>query len=430
MEFLYPRSRQFPFDEVSELIVRAMEDRNWNVPGLKVTFDEYGSGDSKFRMVRYIRGEDFKLYFGRAQGQAGNDRRHTWNDTAAITEMVIPGKEIHVYEDESGPTFYLYVGSNWAEDREQFMNDLKVNSKLNGKPKTYLEYKGGCNCRQTQGASFPAVGFITALLSGNEKALMEMHHTHSNRRPPVLVHTNDLQREYNPTNYEPTVFLTDGIMEEFRLYLEYILQIILSEPLPPTKVDIFAKTEIIPFPDSIGPLFTFGEGQDAERIKLGKKDPGQLEPSSRYGLFGSGYRLVPWSAKNTDSVPKIAFEGFCWCGIGEVDKKTPIGSLVVYGHYRWSDREQYVIRVRPNRANDIYIADHSAYEKRRYEISETLGGRDRFTNAEVDDFTCARGRTIVPITEYTGGFEKPIVLICRELSLDEVEIVSGPTRSG
>jgi hypothetical protein len=94
--------------------------------------------------------------------------------------------------------------------------------------------------------------------------------------------------------------------------------------------------------------------------------------------------------------------------------------------YRWSDREKYVLKIKPNRANDIYIVDYALYDKRRAEITVTLGERNSFTNAEVGDMHRAAARTLIPIAEYKGGFEKPVVLIDRELSFDEVEIVSGP----
>ena len=78
--FLYPQSRQFPFDEVCEQIVRALEERNWSVPGITVDFDVYGTGDEKYRLVRHIKGDDFKLWFCRPQALMGR-----WNDTAAVT---------------------------------------------------------------------------------------------------------------------------------------------------------------------------------------------------------------------------------------------------------------------------------------------------------------------------------------------------------
>jgi hypothetical protein len=152
--FLYPNSRQFPFDEVCEQIVRALEERNWSVPGISVDFDVYGTGAQKYRCVRYIKGDDFKLWFCRIQANMGS-----WNDTAAVTEIVIPQKELHVYEDESGPTYYEYVGKNWDVHKESFLKDGKINSKLRGQPRTHIKYEGGCDCQATAGASFRPVEF-------------------------------------------------------------------------------------------------------------------------------------------------------------------------------------------------------------------------------------------------------------------------------
>ena len=47
----------------------------------------------------------------------------------------------------------------------------------------------------------------------------------------------------------------------------------------------------------------------------------------------------------------------------------------------------------------------------------------QFTRAEVNDFNCARARTIVPIHEYAGGFKQPGVLVRRELAFDEVQVL-------
>jgi len=425
MKFLYPSVQQFPFDSTCEQIVRELEKRNWQVPGINVEFHEYGSGAQKFRAVSRIKSQDFKLWFYRVQRTMPGGR---WNDTAGVTEIVIPKKELHVYEDESGPTFYLYVGDDYERDRDKFMNGSKVNSKLNGEPKLYLEYKGGCDCRATAGAAFEAVGFLTATLTGDSEELSRMTHTHSRRRPPLLVHTNDLNREYDPEGDEPTLFRTATVLAEFKQYLEdVVLKMITSYPIPEEKVDTFATPVAIPVPESIGSIFCFGEYRDAERIKQGKENVEELDLADRYGLSGGGYRLMSLGTPNDGTVPEIAYEGFLWCGIGDVTPETAIDSLEVPGHYRWSDRERFVIRVKLSRANEVYIADHAQYDKRRKELGDAMEkGRDRFTNAEVADFTRARARTIVPISEYKGGYEQPVVLINRELSFDEVEVVSGP----
>ena len=410
MQFLYPNVQQFPFDETCGEIVRGLEKRNWQVPGIDVEFHEYGSGAQKFRNVSWIKSQDFKLWFCRVQRTMPGGR---WNDVAAVTEIVIPKKKLRVYEDESGPTFYLYVGNDYERDCDKFMNGSKVLSKLYGKPKMYLEYNGECHCGSTK-----------------QYWDMNLPHTHPGHRPPLLVHTNDLGREYDPEGNEPCDFDTAEVMDEFKRYLEeVVLKMVVSHPIPMKKVDAFALPEPIPFPESVGSLFCFGEYRDAERIKLGKAEPvlPDLHPADCYGLSGGGYRLMSLGTSSDGTVPKVAYEGFLWCGVGEVTAETTIESLEVPGHYRWPD-ERFVISVKPNRANDIYIADHFQHERRRAALSSIVKaeGRSSFTNAEVADFTRARARTIIPISEYRGGYEQPVVLINRELSFDEVEVVSGP----
>lgn len=243
MQFIYPSVQKFPFDSTCEQIVRELEKRNWQVPDINVEFHEYGSGAQKFRAVSRIKSQDFKLWFCRVQRTMPDGR---WNDIAGVTEIMIPKKELCIYEDESGPTFYLYVGDDYERDREKFMNGSKVNSKLKGEPKMYLKYTGGCDCRATRGASFEAVGFFVATLIGDADKLARMTHTHSNRRPPLLVHTNDLNREYDPEGDEPKLFRPTKVMAEFKQYLEeVVLKMIVSHPIPTETVDTFAAPKPI-----------------------------------------------------------------------------------------------------------------------------------------------------------------------------------------
>ena len=59
-KFLYPHSRQFPFDEVAEKIVRELKKRNFDIPGIEVELDSYGSGEEKY-IYPYI--EDVDVIF-------------------------------------------------------------------------------------------------------------------------------------------------------------------------------------------------------------------------------------------------------------------------------------------------------------------------------------------------------------------------------
>ncbi len=428
MLFLYPRSRHFPFDEVCEQIVRELEKRNWSVPGMDVSFEVYGSGEQKMTYVGKIKGDDFQIRFGRPQALLPGGR---YNDVSAASTIHIPHKELHVYNDESGPTFYLYVGSDWEKDREDFFNGSKVNSKLRGRPRTYLQYTGGCNCRTIAGAAFEAVGLLSAMITRDAQTLARMTHTHSGRRSPLLVHTNDLNREYDPEGKEPALFKTANVMDEFRQYLsDVVLCSILAQPISSERIELLAPPAT-PFPTSIGPIFCFAEHRDVDRIERGKTDASELLPADRYAMSGGGYRLMPLSTSDDGTVPEISYEGFLWCGIGKVTPETDIEALEVFGHHRWPDREQFVLRLTPKSSESIYVADHAAYEKRRQELSDIAEkeGRRRFTDEEVADFVRARARTIVPIAEYKGDFEKPVVLVTRELAFEEVEVVSGPHKS-
>lgn len=123
--FLYPTSRQYPIDALCERIVRALETKKWTVPGIKVEFHVYGTGELKYRYVQRIEGRDFLLYFGRIQGRLDGG----WNDTAAIDTLVINGKQLELYEDHSGPSLYVYTGGDWDADCEAFKKERKYDER-------------------------------------------------------------------------------------------------------------------------------------------------------------------------------------------------------------------------------------------------------------------------------------------------------------
>ena len=378
MEFLYPKSRQFPFDEVCEQIVRALQARNWKVPGFLVKFYDYGSGAQKLRRVLSVTSDqtDIKIAFGRPQGTLPGGR---WHDCAAVAEVQLPKRSLRVYEDESGPTYHVYVGDDWERDRSTWWT--RLNARLDKDPRLCVHYKG----------AYPR---------------------YHGERPVHLDAERDF-REYEPEGDEPQSFCTDTVMEEFRAYLaDIVLPAI--EAYPTVEVVEPAPEPLISMPDGAGPFFTYGNGGDARRIELGKEEIDALSPPDRYGLSGSGWRLAPLGIKHGSDLPDVAYEGFLWCGI------TP---KVPSEHGNWSD--DVLIKVIPKDARGIFVADHAAYEKRRAELAATIfpQGRDCFTDAEVNDFLRARACTIVPLVEYKGGYENPVYLINRELGLDEVEVI-------
>lgn len=390
--FLYPRSRQFPFDEVAEKIVRALEKRNWKVPGITVEFYTYGSGEEKYKMVQDIKSENFKLCFCRQQGRLNANL----NDIAALYEVYIPRQSIRVYQEECGPTYYLYVGEDWEQDKQWFMNSIKVNSKLDKEPRRYLKYRG--NTYET--------------------------------RATELVHDNDLDREYSPVGDEPQIINLEEKFKEFSSWLEKnILEYILSFPEQEAEEEV--PNELVPYNGLWPIVFSLCQGQAAERILQGKENPNELPLEDRHAYFGTGHRLVPLGARS-EGLPEIAYEGFIWCDINQniTQKATnkevlpciysAMGTLA-YGSYG-----NYIIAVRLKYANDVYVADNAKFDETRYQLFDAIAPRERLTDDELNQAYVARGVTIVPITEYKGNYKQPIVLINRELDFDEIEWIAYP----
>ena len=387
-KFLYPHSRQFLFDEVTEKIVRAIEKRNWNVPGVTIEFDTYGSGEAKYQMIRRITGDYFELYFCRIQGKLDAP----WNDMAALQSVCIPKQILKVYEDESGPVYYLYVGNDWDADKEWFMNSTKVHSKLEKEPRRYLRYEG--NTYQ--------------------------------RRAKELIADNDLGREYSPEGDEPVRINFEEKLNEITKWLEeHVLGYILSFPEAETICEPTPTPELIPYNGPWDTVYSVCEWQDAERIEIGKENPSKLRPGERHAYFGSGHRLVSLDVPCNERFPKIAYEGFIWCDVNEDEKVTRdekftydvlVAMKPLFG-------EKYIVAIKLKYANEVYVVDNSKYHEKREKTFKEIAPRKGLTDEELNDAFAARGATIIPITEYKGDYKKPLVLINRELDFDEIEWV-------
>jgi hypothetical protein len=385
IQFLYPTSRQFPHDAVCECIVRALHARNFKVPGFTIELRSYGSGEQKLRCVNRIKSDqsaidlgshDITIKFGRSQGLLEGG---AFNDCAAVREVQMPRQCLHVYEDESGPTYERYVGDDWERDRGTWWT--RLNAALDQKARLCIRYSG----------AYPR---------------------YTGKRPHTLVWNKD-DREYGPGSDDPTSFVTNTVIESFRDYLQdVVLPAIEAYPEVSVLDDVCAELPALPYPKEAGHFCTYGDGGDARRIEIGKRDIHKLPRHDRYALNGSGWRLAPLSVRSGPDLPEVAYDGFLWCS------KTPKipGSMPRYS-------EDMLIKVMPTDARGIYVADHAVYEKRRAEIAATLGSRAMFTDAEILDFQRARACTIVPIVEYAGNYEDPVYLINRELAFYEVEVL-------
>lgn len=368
-KFLYPHSRQFPFDEVAEKIVRELKKRNFDIPGIEVELDLYGSGEEKYIYVSMIKGADFKLWFCRVQGQLSKSK----NDIAAIHEIKIPRQELCVYEDESGPTYRIYVGDDWEKDKEWFFNTIKIHAKLRGESKKYLIYSGN---------------------TYKSRAL-------------YLLPDKDLGREYEPEEGEPQRIEVKDVFSNITEYLtknvlEYILKFPEAEVIVDSKIE-----EVIPYKGKHTLLYSLCNGRDKYIIDTGKKNPLELPPEKRCVRFG--------------------MRGI-WCDINTSEKITREATKSdflpeVVWNMDWMT-SLYIVAIRPKYANGIFVIDESKFEERRQELFKQIAPRDTLTDEELDSAYDARKATEIPVNDYKGDYKKPIVIITRELDFDEIEWVS------
>lgn len=397
MKLLLPGIEQYPFDCVCNSIVREIKARNYSVPGIRVEFHTYGSGDAWFRNVDKIIGNNFELSAGRTIRRRiyGTD----YCDNSAVHEILIPRMRLRVYRPgDGGVTLHQYAGPNWEQDSERFRHGWMCHSKLDNEPRLYLVYKG--ECHGSSGQFWPA----------------------------RLAADNDLGREYDPKPWEPKSYETDKVFREITEWLEKnVLAYITAQPLPAEELNPFSpETPIpVPTPSRLGPLFTFADYRECSRIIKGQAKYISLEPAERYAL-DIDYRFLELGIPDLDgTIPEAAYHGSVWCGIGRVDENSSVDNLEIPGLWGSLDKK-YVVHVNPNRANDVYIADMQPYETARANL---FGKRDKnyhLTNAEVKLCAQASGRTVIPLTAYSGGYSLPVVLINRQLDFDEVQILSGP----
>ena len=206
--FLLPTSTQYPFDGVCSRIVRALQERTFAVKGVDVLFETYSNAQGLYTMVTSIAIPilDLELQFHRQQGFIDPNRYNT----AAVSTLALPGKLLEVYEDYSGPTFYVYVGKDWHQEKKNFVHGFHVHSKMNHEPRTYLKYSGSTEPKF--GGSY-------------------LHDLN-----PYLAFNDDLGRDYCPVGNEPTFYQTLAVMQEFDMYLqEKVLPFIRSAPDAPRE---------------------------------------------------------------------------------------------------------------------------------------------------------------------------------------------------
>jgi hypothetical protein len=119
------------------------------------------------------------------------------------------------------------------------------------------------------------------------------------------------------------------------------------------------------------------------------------------------FRLVPVGIHGDYS--PTANNGFIWCHLGSPSEDKKISELNSPGHAVQGRDSNCLVKVTPKDGEQIFVVDYARLQRR-------------------DDntpLTVKLAQSLVPITEYRGDYELPVVLIGRDLGLDEVEVLNS-----
>lgn len=352
------------------------------VPGIgeiKITMHE--TGDGIFRTIGTVDSDLFRVWNCRASGVKYMDR---FNDISRPLDVEAKplATKVTLHDDTSG-TFV-------TRDGKRYTNSRVYSAEGRGYTSDHLRD--------------------------------DLHRTYDGPNPdaPSYRDANRGWREdktvlsFKQTEDEMIVWLAENVLNPLRV-----------APKPEAQATELPEEE--PFPtDKVGPLYAFVDEEVLRKIALIQNNPGKAYPDERKAAR-PGKRLLSLGMPRGDA-PEIVYDGFVWCGVGTIDEQTDLNDYKHIGlEYRWDDRpfnSQGVAVLKPKTATDVYVVDWQEWDN--YRERTFTPTHDRLTDAEYNEMHLAVARTITPITEYQGDYKKPVVLIGRDLELDEVEAVYLP----
>ncbi len=364
-------------------------DDELEIPGIgKIKVNMHQSGDGIFTSISTLESPTFRIWNCRPSGVKYLNRN---NDLSRPSEIKIKPKrlEIELYEDDSG----IFVG-------------LEGKRFTNGRWRTRFGHGYDSDSQRDE---------LYRTWSGpNQMAGPDRGYQSNNGWEE-----DQTEHSWKEIEDQAIIWLVDNVLNPIR-----------KTPLPEKQVNLPPREE--PFPeDKVGPLFAFVEMRELERIVRIRDNPNRAYPDERAAVSPNP-RLLPLYVDKQD-LPEEVHDGYIWCGVGEISADMDISNIKIAKHERNTDsllgRNEGLVEVKPLIAEDIYVIDWQEWDDYRKRTFKP--GHDTLTDEEVAEMYRAVGKTFIPITKYKGGYKHPVVLIGRNLELDEIgEIIFPPEELG
>jgi hypothetical protein len=371
-----PRAKAlYPFDKHAYRLILEIVRVGWEVPGWDIGMQCFGTGNDRYISVTeisgHVAGANFYLKFNRLSlSKAANH----FQDEISLSQVCIPhvnGRppfRLVVTDNPDETKLSVYAGDSWDAEYPLFYDgtvsdkwDYVLNSKSEFvQEETWQNTDNGMRARATAGVTYD-----------------------------------------------------EGLKAAENLLERIVARVV---TLPSRHVDIGLLA--CPEPDKLAkPIEAYAIIGDSALIRVQAHKRGVvLKPWADYAMLPDRPILPLDLATNTD-LPRAAFVKYTWLTLFKPDPS----DLENYTIFREGLDEGRLVKVTLKLANDAFVADLEAglAIKRKFWADHA-----QLSKEEVSASWLAVARSMVPLDYYTDGkYKKPLLLLTRELGLDEVQLI-------
>jgi hypothetical protein len=242
------------------------------------------------------------------------------------------------------------------------------------------------------------------------------HRVHTAHQPSGSLDSDQLFRarpdleENLDWRKDKTVLSWRAIEKEAILWLaEHVLNALQKASKPEFQISTPPAPE--PFPQGTleGPLYAFVEDDDRERTLALSLNPDNGYLDERHAIPRLYSLAMPG---DRGPFPDLVHEFFVWVGVSGTGGFNPKVRRIGQD----SKRSDYAAILDLKDASHVFIVDWTPVD----ECLLKAPAQGEATGTAGETLTARLARTLIPITEYSGGYKHPIVLVARNIRLDEV----------
>ncbi len=359
---------EYVFDKQAARLANELERVGWDVPQWDTTLRCYGSGDERHvtlsEVEGHLAGARFYLYFNRGTGR---EPRALFHESVSISGIGMPHHQgrppmlLRVYGARRPPELLVYCGDNWDNHYTEFYGGWCEDTWR------YVNFEG--SFQQLEGGRYGA--------------------------PSGVTFSDAAERAEHCLN-----LLADRII-----------------PLPSRHVSML-DLATCPADELARPVTAFMVVDAASARRIARHKAGdRLLPWARYAALPTRPITSLGTSTLEGEYPRAACQNFIWMTLKQPD----LGDHELYPIFRSGlNGGGRLVKATIRVANDAYVVDQAprTAAKRKF-----WANHERLAPEELEACNLVMARTIMPLDLYQDHYADPLLLLTRELRMDEVELL-------